>query len=155
LPQAGPQAPPTDGTNQLRAGDRPAAHDSPGARGAAALEYGASTLGGAIDLVTPTGRDHPGIDVAANAGSHGFALGRFSYGIDVNDRVDAFVTVEAKTNDGYRRHGSEDRAGIHANAGVRVSDRLSTRFYVAALDVDQELPGALTRAELDADPQRA
>ena len=144
-----------DGNNHNRVVDPLAAHYMTVARGANALEYGASTLGGAIDLVTPTGRDHPGVDVAANAGSHGFALGRFSYGVDVGDRFDAFVTIEAKTNDGYRRHGSEDRAGIHANAGIRISDRLTTRFYLPALDVDQELPGALTRAELDADPKRA
>src|SRR5690606_1496909 len=89
-----------DGNNHNRVVDPLAAHYMTVARGANALEYGASTLGGAIDLVTPTGRDHPGVDVAANAGSHGFALGRFSYGVDVGDRFDAFVTIEAKTNDG-------------------------------------------------------
>ena len=144
-----------DGNNHNRIADPLAAHYMTVARGANALEYGASTLGGAIDLVTPTGRDHSGIDIAANAGSHGFALGRFSAGMKVRERVDAFVTVETKASDGYRRHGGQDRAGVYANAGVELSERLATRVYIAALRIDQELPGALTRAELDADPTAA
>src|SRR5690606_24991000 len=144
-----------DGNNHNRIADPLAAHYMTVARGANALEYGASTLGGAIDFATPTGIDHEGIDIAANAGSHGFALGRFSAGMRGRDRIDGFVTVEAKASDGYRQHGRQDRAGVYANVGVQLSERLSTRVYAAALEIDQELPGALTRAELDADPTAA
>src|SRR5690606_27133102 len=52
-----------DGNNHNRIADPLAARHMTVARGANALEYGASTLGGAIDLVTPTGRDHSGIDI--------------------------------------------------------------------------------------------
>src|SRR5690606_2152849 len=48
-------------------------------------------------------------------------------------------------------HSAYKGMGVYANVGLALSERLSTRFYVTALDNDHELPGALTRAELDAD----
>lgn len=144
-----------DGNNHNRIIDPLSARYMTVARGANALRHGASTLGGAANFVSPTGADSPGVDVAANTGSNGFALGRFSAGSATRDGLDYFVTVESKRRDGHRAHSAQARAGLYTNAGWRISDRLSTRLYAAALDIDQELPGALTRSELEATPRRA
>ena len=140
-----------DGNNHNRIVDPLAAAHATVARGANALEHGASTLGGAINFVSPTAIDHPGLDLSFNTGSHGFALAQASFGTSLGESLDAFVTVEQKRRDGHRAHSAQQRTGVYANVGLALSERLSTRFYVTALDNDHELPGALTRAELDAD----
>jgi len=144
-----------DGNNHNRVVDPLSAARATVARGANALEHGASTLGGAINFVSPTGAEYPGWDVTLNAGSHGFALAQASFGARPGEALDAFVTLETKRRDGHRAHSVQERAGLYANIGWTPSEKVSTRFYVTALQNDHELPGALTRAEVDADPSRA
>src|SRR5690606_22846790 len=110
------------------------------ARGANSLAYGASTLGGAINFVSPTGRSQSGLDVSVNAGSHGFVLGAGCFGAVLGGSLDAFVTLESKRRDGHREHSAQERAGLYANVGWAVSETLSARFYATALDNDHELP---------------
>src|SRR5690606_3472331 len=118
-------------------------------------EHGASTLGGAVNFVTPTARDGGANAVSLRAGSHGQRLARASFGFAQDARVDALVTIEGKRWEGYRAHNEQRRSGLYANAGWQLGERFSTRFYATALDNDQELPGSLTQAELEASPQRA
>src|SRR5690606_28056583 len=113
------------------------------ARGANALEHGASTLGGAINFVSRTAIERPGLGLSFNTGSHGFALAQASFGTSLGESLDAFVTVEQKRRDGHRAHRAQQRTGAYANVGLALSERLSTRFYVTALDNDHELQGAL------------
>lgn len=143
-----------DGNNHNRAIDPLSARYAVIARGANALTYGASTLGGAIDFVTPTARDLDAIEVYLNGGSNGQVQGRVSAGAVVGD-FDGLVTAEARHWDGYREHHEQDRQGLYANAGWQFSDTLRTRFYFTFIDNDQELPGALTRDEWREDPEQA
>jgi iron complex outermembrane recepter protein len=144
-----------DGNNHNRVIDPLAARYATVARGANALSYGASTLGGAINFVTPTARDAAGVDLALNAGSHGQVLGRLSLGKVLSESFDGLLTVEAKRWDGYREHNAQDRAGFYANAGWLISDKVVTRFFATYLENDQELPGSLSRDEHDTNPDQA
>jgi iron complex outermembrane receptor protein len=144
-----------DGNNHNRVIDPLAARAATIARGANALKYGASTLGGAIDFITPTALDVPGAEFSIRGGSHGQRLVRTTLSKVIGERLDALLTLEGKHWDGYREHNRQHRAGISGNAGWQVSDALSTRFYMTYLDNDQELPGTLTRAEVALDPDRA
>src|SRR5690606_36781850 len=72
-----------------------------------------------------------------------------------NAGLGALVTLESRQWEGYREHNEQQRAGLYTNAGLQFDDRWTTRFYVTALDSDQELPGALTRVQLDLDPEQA
>ncbi len=144
-----------DGNNHNRSVDPLAARYATFARGANAMSYGASTLGGAVNFATPTARDEAVSGFSLNAGSHGQAQGRLTIGSRFGESADGLVTLEAKQWDGYRVHNAQDRAGIHANAGWRPGDDWSTRFYLTLIENDQELPGALTRAQFNADPEQA
>jgi iron complex outermembrane receptor protein len=144
-----------DGNNHNRIIDPLAARYATVARGANALSYGASTLGGAVNFVTPTAHDGPLMDISLNAGSHGQALGRLSLGEVFTDTFDGMLTLEAKAWDGYREHNEQNRGGIYGNLGWRLSDGLSTRFYATVLDNDQELPGSLSRAQLEENSDQA
>jgi iron complex outermembrane recepter protein len=143
-----------DGSNHNRDVDPLSARYVIVARGANALTYGASTLGGAIDFITPTARDGAPNELLLNVGSHGQRQGRFTWGTVVGD-FDALVTAEGRRSDGYRAHVRQKRAGLYANAGWQFGDTVRTRFYATAIDNDQQLPGGLTRDEWRANPRQA
>lgn len=144
-----------DGNNHNRVLDPLSAQFAIIARGANALQYGASTLGGAVNFVSPTARDGAPADVFLNAGSHGQRLARATFAGVANERFDGLVTLETKRWDGYRAHNEQRREGLYANAGWRIGEAVTTRFFATLLDNDQELPGTLTRAQVDADPRQA
>ncbi len=144
-----------DGNNHNRIIDPLSARYAVFARGANAVKYGASTLGGAINFVSPTAYDTPDLQFFVNGGSHGQLLGRATLGKVFNDRFDGLVTVEGKQWDGYRDHNEQERYGVYANGGWQLTDALGTRLYVTYVNNDQQLPGSLSRARFDADPDQA
>lgn len=143
-----------DGNNHNRFLDPMAAREVVFARGANALAYGASTLGGAVDFSTPTARNSPVTQVFLTVGSHGMANARLTAGT-VSGDFDGQITLDAKGRDGYREHSRQDRLGVYANAGWRVSDALDLRVFATHIDSDEQLAGSLTRAQFDADPYQA
>lgn len=144
-----------DGNNHNRIIDPLSAQHAVVARGANALKYGASTLGGAINFVSPTAYSLPGADLMLNAGSHGLLLTRASFARVFDERYDGALTLDRKEWDGFRDHNQQRRVGLYSNVGVQLSERVATRFYGTWLQNDQELPGSLSRAEIDSNPDRA
>jgi len=139
-----------DGNNHNRVIDPLAARYATMARGANAMGYGASTLGGAVNFVSPTARDGDAGRLSMTAGSHGLATGRLTLSRVFNDSVDALVTVEGKAWDGYRAHNEQDRGGVYGNLGWRFSGQGSTRFYLTVIHNDSELASPVTQQELEA-----
>ena len=115
-------------------------------RGANALRFGSGTLGGAINGVTPTGRDAQGLYLRGDAGSFDTARGLASYG-GVSGPVDYWGAISADSSDGDRDHAHRHSLRFHGNLGVRISDAVRTRFYVSRNHIRQDLPGALTMAQ--------
>lgn len=143
-----------DGNNHNRIIDPLSVRHAVVARGANALTYGASTLGGAIDFTSPTARDVAPVSLFVNGGSHGAFNARATGGI-VLDTFDALLTLDTKSWDGYRDHSTQDRQALYANMGWQHGDDFTTRVHASWIDNKQELPGALTRAEVEADPEQA
>src|SRR3546814_18519785 len=56
-------------------------------KGGNALRFGANALGGAINLVTPTGRDASAFDGRIDVGSFGYVKGQASTGTSEERRV--------------------------------------------------------------------
>ncbi|MDT8311298.1 MAG: TonB-dependent receptor [Methylophaga sp.] len=144
-----------DGNNHNRIIDPLSAQYATVARGANAMKYGASTLGGAIDFATPTAYDLPRASLLSSVGSHGSLQNRLSVSDVFDNGLDASLTLEDKRWEGYRDHNEQQRFGIYANAGLALSNKVSTRFYLSHLENDQELPGALTRQQLREDRDQA
>ncbi|MFZ2507500.1 MAG: TonB-dependent receptor [Steroidobacteraceae bacterium] len=143
-----------DGNNHNRAIDPLTARYATVAHGANALAYGASTLGGAIDFISQTAHTTSPLGISTSGGSFGQFNGRATLS-GVAGALDGLVTAETQQRDGYRDHSKQDRKGTYANFGWRASDNFSTRFYATYNDYDVELPGELTRAQVDADPEQA
>ena len=142
-----------DGNNHNSFIDPVAARYAAIARGANALTYGASTLGGAIDFISPTARNTNN-QISLSGGSHGTVQSRITGGVVAGDK-DALVTVEQRSYDGYREHQEQQRGSVYANTGWQISDTVENRFYFSYTDNDQELAGSLTRAQFDEDPYQA
>jgi iron complex outermembrane receptor protein len=143
-----------DGNNHNRVIDPLTARYASVARGANALTYGASTLGGAIDFISPTARNSAPLSAAFDGGSFGSLNGRVTLG-GARDNVDALFTVEGRRFDGYRDHSDQERFGLYGNVGWQPSTTTNVQLFGTYVNNDLRLPGALTRAEVDADPDQA
>ena len=113
-------------------------------KGANALRYGANSLGGAINFVTPTGYDAAQFDGRIDTGSFGYIRSQASTG-GVSGPIDYFITGSAQREDGYRDHSRGDMERASANIGYQFSKNAETRFYLNANTWRNELPGEVTK----------
>ena len=123
-------------------------------RGANALRYGAGTLGGAINFISPTGRDAAPLTLRAEAGSFGYNRQQITGGAQ-QGQLDVYGSLTRFAQDGYRDHARQETWRLFSNLGIQVNDRVETRFYLTAVDTDSELPGSLTWAQLKNSPRMA
>lgn len=143
-----------DGNNHNRAIDALNARYVVVAHGANALVYGASTLGGAMDFITPTAHSTSPFSASLSAGSFGERTARATAG-GVSGALDGLISVETMQRDGYRDHSEQDRESLYANVGLQINEDVSTRIYASYVDFYAELPRELTRAQYKADPRQA
>jgi iron complex outermembrane receptor protein len=123
-------------------------------RGSNGLEYGATTLGGALNFISYTGYDAPLLDARFEFGSFNTYRAQLASG-DVVGPFDYYVSLTHFSTDGYREHSSQNNQRLFANLGWKFNSELETRFYVAVAQTDSELPGSLTAAQLEEDPTQA
>lgn len=115
-------------------------------RGSNALRLGGSALGGAINAVTPTGRTAPRFEARLDGGSFSTLRGKIA-GALATDRGDAYVALTSETSDGDRQHAERSGLRFNGNAGLRLSDRVETRFYASLNRIRQDSPSLLTREQ--------
>lgn len=143
-----------DGTNHNHALDPQDARYVTIAHGANALAYGASTLGGAIDITTPTARDAAPFSAALSAGSFGQQGLQAALG-GTSGPLDARVSGQIRQRDGYRDHSRQERRSVQGNLGWQVNEWFSTRLYATYNDSEAQLPHELTPAQYAQDPWQA
>lgn len=143
-----------DGNNHNRMLDPNLASNIVVASGANALTYGASTLGGAIDVTSRTALNSDPRVLSLTGGSHGNGEATLSAG-GVSGNYDGMLTVDAKHYDGYRRQGRQNRDTLYANGGWQATENLELRAYATYINNRQQLAGALTRDQFNADPWQA
>jgi iron complex outermembrane receptor protein len=114
-------------------------------RGANALRFGASTLGGAINGVTPTGRSSNGVHDRIDGGSFDTFRGYASAGY-ADERGDAWLAIAGDRSEGDRDHARRKALRVNGNIGLRLGESIETGFYASAQAIRQELPGALNYA---------
>jgi iron complex outermembrane receptor protein len=115
-------------------------------RGANALRYGSTTLGGAVNFVSPSGRDAAN-ELRVEGGSFGYrrAFGSLA---GAGERLDGYLAASSYDRDGFQDHSEQSTWRAFGNVGQRLSDALEHRLYFAYVDTDSELPGSLTEREL-------
>jgi len=123
-------------------------------RGANAFKYGALTLGGAINLVPFTGYDCAPFQVRLEGGSYGFFRGDITGG-GVQGKFDEFGAASFREREGFRDHSREETEIFFADFGYRFSDHAENRFYLTLDRTNRNLPGGLTKSEMEQDPFQA
>lgn len=123
-------------------------------RGANGHALGGATLGGVIDFVSPTGRTSAPVDASIEGGSFGYARGTISGGATAG-KWDFWAGTTISESEGFREHARSQDQRFQANLGYRFSDHLENRTFFGYSDTDSELPGSLTRAQMEDDPTQA
>lgn len=124
-------------------------------KGANGLRYGAATLGGAINIVSPTGlsMDDP---VAARIEGGSFDTLRANLQLGgAFGAGDVWAGLTRLQSDGFRDHSRVDSWYGFANAGLRLSDSVETRFFFTALQDRFELAGSLSLDDALNNPRMA
>ncbi|MDX1950348.1 MAG: TonB-dependent receptor [Rickettsiales bacterium] len=123
-------------------------------RGANALKFGANTLGGAINYVTPTGYNADKLNSQAMLGSfYTRRLGVLSG--DVIGDYDYFASASNFFSRGNRDNSRHNNTRVFSNIGYKFDENLSTRFYYTFANINQQIPGNLTKLQAEATPERA
>lgn len=113
-------------------------------KGGNALRFGANSLGGAINFVTPTGRDPFVNSASLDMGAFGYRRLQASTG-GVNGPWDGFITASTQSADGFRDHSYGESTRVSGNVGYQFSPDFETRFYLNANTVRQRIPGSVTK----------
>jgi len=123
-------------------------------RGGNALRFGGALLGGAINVVTPTGRN-AGFEnrVRIDGGSYGLlrehvALARQS------GEWDVFAAATNQTGQGYRPQSQQNLQFGALNVGRSFGDDREVRLIINGWNINQEIPGSLTLAQFNANPRQ-
>ena len=123
-------------------------------RGANALQYGASNLGGAINFISHTGYTAPKLEVRTEAGSYGYHRLGVSTGRVVGD-VDYYVSASTYHSDSFRDNAQQSAERLTGNIGYKINDDVETRFYLGYVNNDSQLSSSLSKAQLKDDPRQA
>jgi len=124
-------------------------------RGGNALRFGGALLGGAINMVTPTGRN---AGFNAQARIDGGAFDMFRQNLQVagtSGDWDGFAAITRQQAQGWRPQNKQDIQFYSLNLGRSFGENREIRLIVNASDIRQQIPGALTAAQFEADPRQA
>lgn len=113
-------------------------------KGGNALTFGATTLGGAVNFVTPTAYTAfaPNI-LRIDGGSFG-TIREQAQVSRIDGPLDVLVNATITNSDGYRAHEAQATKNFNANVGYQIAPGIETRFYAGVYITDQKLPGTLT-----------
>ena len=123
-------------------------------RGADAFNYGALTLGGAINLIPFTGYDSSPFQARVEAGSFGYFRTELSSG-RVEGPLDQFASISGRSRDGFRDHSSENSEIGFVDLGYKIRGNIENRIYLTLDRTDRDLPGGVTKSEMENSPERA
>lgn len=123
-------------------------------RGGNALTLGASTLGGAIDYISATGRTDQGGSARFEVGSFEYLRARVETGFQ-QGAGDGYLSFSEHYQQGFRDHAEQHNQRFFSNFGWQISDNAEMRVFVTGVRARSELPGSLTKMELEADSSQA
>lgn len=144
-----------DGTSDFQEADMLALQHIEVYRGGQALRYGAAGLGGAINMVTPSART---MDCRYQARAEAGSFGTRRVHIDGGQRWgrgDSYASVTKSLVEGYRAQSEQNNTKFNGNIGYAWNSDVESRFYVSWNDIQQEVPGTLTKEQALRTPKMA
>ena len=124
-------------------------------KGANTLRFGGAQLGGAINLVTPTGRTalHDNVLQVEN-GSYDTYRVHAELAREHGD-WDVFAAVSGMKTDGYRQQSDQSQGRLTLNVGRSFGRDREVRLIAQAADIQQSVPGSLTLKQAHETPRMA
>lgn len=124
-------------------------------KGGNALRFGGALLGGAINIITPTGKTMPDKGVLrAEAGDYDTLRAHASTGGQWG-QWDAFGAVSGYTTSGWRQQSEGQWQFASGNVGYTFGDDQEVRAYVSGGYIHQQIPGTLSLQQALTTPERA
>ena len=123
-------------------------------RGANALEYGGSNLGGAINYITPTGYTADPLKIGIVGGTNDYYRPYFSGGKAFENGLDVFGTFSYVNTDTTRENNHQEQFLGHGNIGYRWNENHETRLYFDAQNHNFLWPASLSKRQIDQNPQQ-
>jgi iron complex outermembrane receptor protein len=123
-------------------------------KGANALRYGGSTLGGAVNFDTKTGHGASPLSAFAQGGSYGFSKAQIESGRELG-AFDYYASYARTELDGYRQWSEQQRDRVNLHAGYLFSPSIDTRAFYFFAHVQEHLPGSLTGVQFNENPRQA
>ncbi|MDG2529432.1 TonB-dependent receptor family protein [Caulobacter endophyticus] len=124
-------------------------------RGGNALRFGGALLGGAINMVTPTGKD-AGFNarLRVDGGSFGLIREHAAIAGEKGD-WDLYAAATNQTSQGWRSQSQQNIQFATLNLGRSFGQDREVRFILNGSNIAQEIPGALTLAQFQANPRQS
>lgn len=123
-------------------------------RGANALQYGSTNLGGSVNFISRTGYTAPTLELRTEGGSYGYYRLGVSAG-GVQDQLDYFISASQFHSDSFRDNAQQSSGRISGNVGYKFNDDIETRFFLGYTNNDSQLSSPLTKAQLQDNPKQA
>lgn len=145
----------TDGTTRLESIDMSNIGRVEIIKGPASSIYGGNALGGVINFQlerAPYGKQS--IETSAVVGSYGLARLAATYRSGT-DKVNSFVSYGWQKYDGYRDHNHDMRRFLAGNFEFFPSNRQKITLLVNRTTQHAQIPGALTKAQVQEDRRQA
>ena len=124
-------------------------------KGGNAMRFGGALLGGAINLVTPTGRTaQSDLALRLEGGSWGTVRAHAEVS-GVRGDWDGFAAVTGQSVDGWRDQSEGKALNLSANIGRRFGEDREVRLLVSGGDLHQEIPGSVSLSDALTRPEAA
>jgi iron complex outermembrane recepter protein len=73
----------------------------------------------------------------------------------VQGQFDEFAAIGFRERDGFREHSREDTKILFTDLGYKFNEQVENRSYLTLDRTNRNLPGGLTKSEMDNDPSQA
>lgn len=122
-------------------------------KGANGLEYGSTTLGGAVNFITKNGYNASPLSVKVEKGSFDYFNSSLSSGFSFG-KNDVFLSTSYNHSDGFREYNSSKRFNALLNMGRKFSENFESRLFANYTDLYFDIAGPLTKAQYLEDPKQ-
>jgi iron complex outermembrane recepter protein len=124
-------------------------------KGANTLRFGGAQLGGAVNIVSTTGRTaNYDNQLRVEGGSFDSYRAQFAMARQWGD-WDLYAAASGMESDGYRDHAQQSQGRLTLNLGRSFGEDREVRLVFQAGDIQQDLPGALTLPQALNTPEMA
>ena len=119
-------------------------------RGPESVLYGDAAIGGVINIITKKGKAQPQFNASAIVGSYGLNDERVSV-TGATEKWTYAANGENNFNFGYRERSKYSAQSGGFDLGYTASDLLSVSLGVSFIKTDYQMPGALTKLQMEQD----